>query len=69
MAEIEGIGLKKKAFLGSAAYYAGWIQEGTKVAGTVRLPARPYLPTVKATEREGMKIANKLLVDFVNGVT
>jgi hypothetical protein len=70
MVDIHGTGLKKKAYLGTdivakdRAPYPLFIQKGTS-----KMSARPFLPTVKVTEREGMKIANKLMVDFVNGVT
>lgn len=67
--DIKGSGLKKESHVGSNVFYAGWIQKGTMRGGKPCLPERPYLPTVKAAESEGAKLADRLMKTYVQAVT
>lgn len=67
------VGLAAQARVGTnivgakGAPYPAYIHRGTHRNGSVFMPARPFLPTVEAAERQGTKIAEDLVMDLVDG--
>lgn len=60
---------RNTAFLELNRIYAAVHQYGHQFKGRRRIPARPYLPSIRTVEREGAKIVEEHLEDAIKGKT